>query len=100
MCPLEDATDWDANEDGCIDTLVDLPDVLDELDLADKTVKGLNKKIDKVEKALDKGNVRKAIKKLESLIKKINKSRGKKIDEVGADMLVDYIENLIDGLVD
>jgi len=99
-CSLEDATGRDADADGCIDTLVLLSGVVEDLELFEKFEKKLLKKIQKIQTALDNGKDKKVLNRLESFIKKINKQRGKNISEADADMLIAYAQNLISNLID
>ena len=97
----DDSTEQDADSDGYIDTIEDLLQVIEDLNLDKKTEKKLLGKVKKVQKELDKGKTDKAIKELQKFIKEVNKlkkGKKKKIPEEDADMLIEYANNIINSL--
>lgn len=98
FCPFENATGFDANLDGCIDTLIGLQQIiktlLDEV-LSDEIKNSLVSKVDNALKSIDKEQDEAAINILEAFISQITAQRGKKISEEAADMLIAYANNVI-----
>lgn len=98
QCPLEDATGFDADHNGCIDTIEGLTDVINTLPsdvLSDEIKNSLVSKVDNALKSLDKTQDDAAINQLQAFINQINAQRGNKISEEAADMLIAYANNLI-----
>lgn len=98
ICPSEDAAGFDADSDGCIDTLIGLSQVIDTLPddiLSDKTKNSLVSKVDNALKSIDKEADNAAINQLQAFINEVNAQRGKKISEEAADMLIEYVNNVI-----
>ena len=98
ICPFEDATGKDADLDGCIDNIKDLPQVIEDLNLNQGTDNSLLKKVENDQKSLDKENTQTAINQLEAFINQVKAQRGKKISEEDADMLIEYAMNIINSL--
>ncbi|GAJ00459.1 unnamed protein product, partial [marine sediment metagenome] len=97
-CQLEDATGFDADSDGCIDTLDDLPQVIETLPddvLSDEIENSIVSKIDNAMKSIDKEKDEAAINILQAFINQVEAQRGKKISEETADMLIAYANNVI-----
>jgi hypothetical protein len=83
-CPFEDATGFDANNDGCIDSLTGFSDIIETMhdDVLSDEIK--NSMVSKIENALnsaDKENDEAAVNMLEAFINQIEAQRGKKISE-------------------
>ncbi|MFC1488583.1 DUF1566 domain-containing protein [Thermodesulfobacteriota bacterium] len=97
-CPLENATGHDADSDGCIDVIEDLPQVIEDINLPSGTESSLTSKVENAQASIDRGNIETAIHQLEAFINQIEAQRGKKISEEDADMLIEYATNLIDSL--
>ena len=101
-CPEEDATGFDTDQDGCIDNLTGLNNMLETLvnqGVIDTVLKNsLLSKVLTAEKSADKENIDAAINKLEALIHEINAQRGKKISEDAAAELIVYTESIINWL--
>ncbi len=98
ICPDEDATGFDANGDGCIDTVDGLTDIIETLPddvLSDEVKNSLVSKVENALKSIDKENDEAAINVLEAFINQIEAQRGKKISEEAADILIEYAENII-----
>ncbi len=104
VCPLEDATGFDADGDGCIDTLSGMVEVLDTLVsegvIEEELQNSLLTKVDNAEKSIDKDSICAAVNKLEALINEVNAQRGKKISDEAADLSIAYTNNLITQLLD
>jgi hypothetical protein len=98
-CPLEDGTGFDADKDGCIDTLSGLSNIVETLTnkgvIAEELKISLLSKVESAEKSADKENTCAAINKLEALINQTNAQRDNKISEKAADLIVAYANNLI-----
>ncbi|MBU4480183.1 thrombospondin type 3 repeat-containing protein [Patescibacteria group bacterium] len=97
-CPFEDATGFDANLDGCIDTAVGLRTIIETLSddvLSNKIKTSLISKVNNVLKSLDKEKAKTAINQLQAFINEVNAQKGKKISEEIADMLIAYANNII-----
>ena len=98
VCPLEDATGIDADENGCIDTEEGLLEILAGLPpelLSDQIKNSLTSKIENAMKSLEKDRENAAIGQLEAFINQVEAQSGKKISEETADLLISYAENLI-----
>jgi hypothetical protein len=102
-CPYEDATGFDTDEDGCIDSLTGLNDMLEKLVdegiIADELKNSLLSKVANAEKSADKENIDAAINKLEALTNEINAQTGKKISEEAALEIVEYTNSIISWLM-
>ena len=98
-CPTEDASGFDADNDGCIDTLSGLTTVLETL-VAEGVIdaeleNSLLSKIESAEKSNDKDRINAAINQLEALKNEVEAQRGKKIADGPADQIIAYTNNLI-----
>jgi hypothetical protein len=98
VCPFEDGTGQDADGDGCIDTIDDLPMVVEGLNLPMGTGNSLKNKINNIQNSIDAGNITAAINQLNAFINQVEALRGKKITDAEADMLIQYVTNLINSL--
>ena len=97
-CPYEDATGFDANIDGCIDSpsgLIDVINTLPDETLSDQTKNSLASKVDSALASIDKEKDDTAINQLNAFINEVGAQRGKKISEEVADMLIAYAQNII-----
>ena len=98
----KDATGFDTDQDGCIDSLTGLNSMLETLvnqGVIDAVLKNsLLSKVANAEKSADKENIDAAINKLEALINEINAQRGKKISEDAAAEIIVYTESIINWL--
>ncbi len=95
LCPFEDATGFDADGDGCIDTLTGLQQTINALPddvLSDEIRGSLVSKVDNALKPVV-GEKKAAINILGAFINEVNAQRGKKISEEVADMLIKYVDN-------
>ena len=102
-CPSEDATGFDADNDGCIDSFSGLTDVINNLDsdiLSDNVRNSLVSKINNAIKQSTKDNICTAINVLGAFKNEINAQTGKKISEDAATLLINYADNLIAQLED
>lgn len=98
LCPFEDATGFDADLDGCIDTIGGLQIVIETLPdkvLSNETKNSLVSKVDNALKSTDKEKDNSAINQLRAFINEVNAQRGKKMSEEAADMLIEYANNII-----
>ena len=97
-CPTEDSTGFDADNDGCIDTIQGLSDLIDTLVLEgviDSTMQNsLHAKIDAALAKLDDDEVCPAIKQLDALKEQIEAQTGKFVSEDAAAELLQYITNV------
>lgn len=94
-CPFEDATGQDANEDGCIDNLEDMPTVLEDLALPQGIENALLAKIYNALESLEEGKEQTAVNHLLAFIKQVEAQKGKKISAEDADMLIGFANNAI-----
>ena len=95
QCPIEDATGFDVNGDGCVDRIEDFVDIIENLNLPKGIENSLTSKINNAQKLLDKGNDNAAINLLEAFINHVKAQSGKKIPEEDANMLIEYANNII-----
>jgi len=96
---LEDATGFDANGDGCIDTLGGLTEVVTTLvneGVIDSQMKNsLISKVENAESSAEKENICTAVYQLEAFKNQIEGQRGKKISDEAATLLTNYANNII-----
>jgi hypothetical protein len=97
-CQYEDATEQDANGDGCIDEIETLPDVVEELELPKGQENSFLNKTEDIQDSIDAGSTQQAINQLNAFIKQVEAQRGKKLTYEEADMLIEYATNLINSL--
>jgi hypothetical protein len=99
VCPFEDATGFDVDADGCLDSMSGLADMLDTLVsegvIAEELRNSLISKVENAEKSASKDNICAAINKVEALIREVNAQRGKKISDEAADDVIAYAESVI-----
>ena len=99
LCPDQDATGFDADIDGCIDTLGGLGDVVNTLvgqGVIDAQMQNsLLSKMGNAEKSSTKENICAAVNELEAFKNQVNAQRGKKISDPAADLLTQYANNVI-----
>lgn len=98
-CPFEDATGFDADSNGCIDTVSGLADLVgnlvDEGVISSSMENSILSKVSNAEKSTDKDNICAAINEFEALKHQINAQVGKKISDEAANSLVSYVDSLI-----
>lgn len=98
-CPLEDATGFDADSDGCIDSTTGLGQMLATLlesGVIDATMmNSLTKKVENAGKSVDKENLCTAINQLEAFKSQVTAQTGKKISPEAASDLLQYTDSLI-----
>ena len=98
-CPEEDSTGFDADANGCIDTLSDLISLLEMLVneevIAEELQNSLMSKIENATKSADKENICAATNQLEALMNQVNAQRGNKISDEAADDIIAYTESVI-----
>ena len=85
-CPDEDATGLDADDDGCVDRAVDLPDLVISLALPQGTERSLLASAESA--ARDEGIP--TANKLGAFINKVEAQRGKKLDDEQAYLLMSF----------
>ena len=81
-CPLQDATGLDSNDDGCIDSIENLAQVLEALpegSISEEIENSLISKVENALKSLDKDVINAGINKLEAFINEIEAQRDKNI---------------------
>jgi hypothetical protein len=98
-CPDEDATGFDINGDGCIDSIPGLANTLEALVqegvIEEELQNSLLSKIKNAEKSVDKGNICTAINQLEAFKNQVNAQRGKKISDEAAGEIIAYTDSVI-----
>jgi hypothetical protein len=102
-CPLEDATGFDADQDGCIDTLGGLSDVIDTLleeDVIDETMAvPLQTKIANAEKSATREHICAAVNQLGAFRHHVEAQVPNKVSAAAAAELIAYSENIIASLL-
>jgi hypothetical protein len=103
-CPNQDARGYDADRDGCIDSLDGLEQLIETLLDEDAIDKKLYKKLleddEKAIKSFEKDKICKAINDLEKLNKDVDKQIDKKISNDDAALITDYSNNVIQWLLE
>lgn len=99
-CPLENADGLDANADGCIDRIRDLPAIISGLKVAPGIKIELLASVLAAQSAIDRGNHHAAHGALNAFVRKVNAQRGKKIAERDAAMLIGFATNVLRQLSD
>ena len=98
-CPDEDATGFDVDNDGCIDSLAGLMDLVttlvEEGVISEEMQNSLLSKITNAEKSFDKDKVCTAVNQLGALKNQVDAQRGEKISDEAADMVTAYADSLI-----
>jgi hypothetical protein len=100
-CPFEDATGLDADENGCIDTVDGLHELIrsyvDSDDINEKLAKSLDAKVKNASKSVSKGNICAAINKLEAFKNQVEAQTGKnkKISPGSGAIIIKYTNNVI-----
>jgi beta propeller repeat protein len=102
-CPLENATGFDANDNGCIDNFAGLTDVINTLvteGIIDENLANpLITKVENAEKSATKDNICAAVNQLEAFKNQIEAKRGNSLSVEVADELIDYANNIISQLL-
>lgn len=94
-CPLTSSMGFDADVDGCTDTLGGLIAMVESLTPEPKIEGGLLAKLNGAQTALDRDNMRVAVNNLRSFINQVKAQRGKSLTSPQAGLLVAYANNLI-----
>ena len=98
-CPLEDATGFDADVNGCIDSFSGLGDLLANLvteGVIDGTMQNsLSSKVANAEQSADKDKICTAVNQLEAFKNQVAAQLGKKISAPAANLVTEYANNLI-----
>lgn len=99
LCPDENATGFDVDGDGCIDSFTGLIDLVDRLVseevISEQLQNSLLSKISNAEKSTSKENICAAINGLEALKNQIEAQTGKKIFDDAANEVITYIDSVI-----
>jgi hypothetical protein len=93
-CPFEDATGYDANNDGCIDDVCDLSEVVKSHNLHEGIENSLVFKAENACKKLQEKKIKPAKGILDAFISEVKSQKGKKIPTDIADMLVQFVKNV------
>ncbi len=101
-CPNEDATGLDADQNGCIDSISGLKEIIRIL-LAEGVIdeqmrNSLLSKVDNADKSANKENICAAVNQIEALKSQVNAQRGKKISDEAANLVIAYADNVIANL--
>ncbi len=103
FCPLEDATGFDANVDGCIDTLSGLTEVVETLVtegvISEQLKNSLLSKVGNASKSVDKEHICTAVNVLGALKNEVTAQTGRKISPDAAILLQAFADNVIVGLL-
>jgi hypothetical protein len=98
-CPSEDATGFDVDGDGCIDSVSGLTTLIetlvDEEVIDEQMQNSLLSKINNALQSADKENICAAVNQFEALINQVNAQRGKKISDDAADQVIAYAQSVI-----
>jgi beta propeller repeat protein len=98
-CPCENATGFDADDDGCIDTISGLDALIQTLvekGVVDEQMRTpLVSKIENARRFADKENICNAIKQLETLMNQVNAQREKKISIEAANQIIAYANSVV-----
>ncbi len=97
-CPLENPGSGDANGDGCLDRIEDLPAVIRALGLRADVETGLLDSAIAAGNSIARGQVRAARGQLGAFVHKVNAQRGKAIRPEDADMLIAFVDGVLDRL--
>jgi len=102
-CPLIDASGFDADKNGCIDSLGDLPNVLNTLVLegviSTELQNSLTSKIENAEKSASKDNICTATNQLEAFKNQVTAQQGNKVSDEAAELMMNYADNIIQQLL-
>jgi hypothetical protein len=98
-CPAEDATGFDADSNGCIDSFAGLLDLLAKLGaeevIDDEMQNSLISKVSNADKSYDKDKICTAINQLGAFKNQVAAQTGNKISVEAAEMVTAYADNLI-----
>lgn len=100
-CPLEDASGFDANADGCIDTIQGLTQIITTLPdgaLSDEIKTSLVSKVENAQKSSDKSNICAGVNQLQAFINEVDGQRGKKVSDEAANDLIAFAQSVIAAL--
>jgi hypothetical protein len=99
VCPAEDATGFDADSNGCIDSIDGIPEFLNKLvegTIIEATLRDkLLSRLATASATLDRDNICAAVNQFESLKNQITGLTGTKISVEAADLVIAYIDNVI-----
>jgi hypothetical protein len=98
LCPSEDATGFDADLNGCLDTVLGLSQILITLpegSISAEIENSLTSKVDAALKSVDKEKDQAAVNQLQAFINELNAQRWHKISDEAADLLILSALNVI-----
>jgi hypothetical protein len=102
-CPLENAEGQDANSDGCIDKLGGLTNVIGTLVnegmVEEQLSTSIVTRVENAQNSVFKDNICAAVNQLEALKNQTNAQRGRKISDEAANLIIEYINNIIEQLL-
>ncbi|MBI5556146.1 MAG: thrombospondin type 3 repeat-containing protein [Deltaproteobacteria bacterium] len=100
ICPLQNPGGQDANLDGCLDQIADLPDLIVSLELPPGVEQSLGQKIEGIMDSIAAGTEvsQDTLNRLNAFINEIEAQSGKKISEEDAAMLIEFANNLLASL--
>lgn len=103
ICPDEDATGFDVDGDGCIDSFSGLVSLVDthitEGAISDQLGNSIVSMLENIEKSINKDNICATVNQLEAFKNEINAQRGRKVSDEAADEIVVYTDSLISYLL-
>ena len=99
LCPAANATGFDVNGDGCIDSTSGLGTIIGTLVqegvIAPELQTSLMAKVENAEKSATKENICAAVNQLGALKNQVNAQRGNKISDEAADEITEYTDSVI-----
>lgn len=99
VCPLENASGFDADGNGCLDSVTRLPDVLDTLVdngvVDERIADALMARVERAQASLDRDNICTAINQIGAFQNQVNRQRGLEISDEAAELLIAYTNNII-----
>jgi len=94
LCPSQDATGFDVDDDGCIDSFSGLTDLVTKLVaeevISEQMKNSLLSKIGNAESSMERDKICTAVNELNALENQTEAQRGKKISDEAADQVVAY----------
>jgi hypothetical protein len=97
-CPAEDATDKDADGDGCIDQISDITPFVESLELDLGVETSITSKADAAYMSIEAGNTQAAINQLKALTNYVDAQEGKKIHAETAGIIRRFVGGASAGL--
>jgi len=98
-CPFENASNSDANGDGCIDTISDFPEFIDDVNFEKQQhTNSFYFQLEEAQELINRNEIEAAKEKLNAFIIHVNAQSGKKIPQEDAVVLIEYVNNLINSI--